>query len=247
MKVTIVKEVTMRRIGVVLISLASVGLAFGQQPAYWSLGGYGNVLYPGTGHAPGVAPPANYKGGYYPTAYAGHTGSYAGTRSGRQGHVRTVVVPYPLYVGGGYYGGYAPDQYATPPPQDDPTQYVNPNGPPSVIINPGYVPDHANPVVREYGPDMQAPPDQSGMTLYQSPSNPYANVQQKDPQPTIYLLAFKDHNIIPALGYWMEGSTLHYVSVEHSMNQASLDLIDRDLSQRLNDERGVEFKLPKTD
>jgi hypothetical protein len=43
----------------------------------------------------------------------------------------------------------------------------------------------------------------------------------------------------------MEGNTLHYVSVEHSMNQVSLDLIDRDLSQRLNDERGVEFKLPK--
>jgi len=42
----------------------------------------------------------------------------------------------------------------------------------------------------------------------------------------------------------MEGSTLHYVSVEHSLNQASLDLIDRDLSYRLNDERGVEFKLP---
>src|SRR5271165_1435539 len=245
MKVTIVKEVTMRRIGVVLISLAAVGLAFGQQhPAYWSLGGYGSVLYPGTGHATGVAPPANYGNtGYYTTGYAGHNGSYgypsAAPRYSHPNHARSVIVPYPVFVGGGYYGGYAPDQYATPPPQDYPTQYINPNGPPSVIINQGYVPEHANPVVREYGPDLQPPPDQSGIKLYQSPSNPYAN-QQKDPQPTIYLLAFKDHNIIPALGYWMEGSTLHYVSVEHSMNQASLDLIDRDLSQRLNDERGVE-------
>ncbi len=231
----------MRRIGVVLISLASAGFAFAQHPAYWSVGGYGNVVYPGTGHAPGVAPPANYSTGYYPAGY--RAGSYGGIRYGRpQGHVRTVIVPYPAYVGGGYYGGYAPDQYATPPPQDDPTQYVDPNGPPSVVINPGYTPDRANPVVREYGPDIQAPPDQSGMKLYQSPTHPYV-----DPQPTIYLLAFKDHNIVPALGYWMEGSTLHYVSVEHSMNQASLDLIDRDLSQRLNDERGVEFKLPKTD
>jgi hypothetical protein len=42
----------------------------------------------------------------------------------------------------------------------------------------------------------------------------------------------------------MEGGNLHYVSAEHTLNQASMDLIDRTLSQRLNDERGVEFKLP---
>jgi hypothetical protein len=66
-----------------------------------------------------------------------------------------------------------------------------------------------------------------------------------DDQPTLYLIAFKDHSIVQSLGYWMEGSTLHYVSAEHSLNQVSSDLIDRDLSQRLNDERGVEFKLPQ--
>ena len=63
-------------------------------------------------------------------------------------------------------------------------------------------------------------------------------------QPTLYLIAFKDHTIVQALGYWMENGALHYVSVEHTLNQASLDLIDRELSQRLNDERSVEFKLP---
>jgi hypothetical protein len=42
----------------------------------------------------------------------------------------------------------------------------------------------------------------------------------------------------------MEGGALHYVSVERTLNQVSMDLIDRDLSQRLNDERGVPFKLP---
>lgn len=127
-------------------------------------------------------------------------------------------------------------------------------GTPSVVINQNFVPDRARPVVREYG-DEQPPPESSGMRLYETPpTHPYADQGQQaqvrrqpapDVQPTIYLLAFKDHNIIPALGYWMEGNTLHYVSVEHSLNQASLDLIDRDLSQRLNDERGVEFKLPK--
>ena len=33
-------------------------------------------------------------------------------------------------------------------------------------------------------------------------------------QPTIYLIALRDHTIVQALGYWMEGSTLHYVSAE---------------------------------
>jgi hypothetical protein len=92
------------------------------------------------------------------------------------------------------------------------------------------------------------------MRLYQNSSHPYADAPANtvsrqqlsaNDQPTIYLIAFKDHSIVQALGYWMEGATLHYVSVEHSLNQASIDLIDRDLSQRLNDERGLEFRLPK--
>jgi hypothetical protein len=38
---------------------------------------------------------------------------------------------------------------------------------------------------------------------------------------------------------------LHYVSVEYGLNQASLVRIDRNLSQRLNSERGIEFSLTK--
>ncbi len=167
-----------------------------------------------------------------------------------------MIVPYPVIIGGygGYYGapapyynGYGPDPYAGAPPD---AGQIDPNAPPSVLVNPNYIPDRAYPAVRDYGPDSGAPPD-STMKLYQTPpTHPYADQQAargagRDDQPTIYLLAFKDHNIVPALGYWMEGGTLHYVSVEHTMNQASLDLIDRDLTQRLNDERGVEFKLPK--
>jgi len=65
-----------------------------------------------------------------------------------------------------------------------------------------------------------------------------------DDRPTIYLIAFKDHRIVQALGYWTDAATLHYISAEYGLNQASLVLIDRDLSQRLNDERGVAFKVP---
>jgi len=54
----------------------------------------------------------------------------------------------------------------------------------------------------------------------------------------------KDHSIMQALGYWLETGTLHYVSAEYTLNQVSIGLVDRELSQRLNDERGIPFKLP---
>lgn len=244
----------MRLIGVGILLISSAVL-FGQRgPTYGSLGGYGNVLYPGTGHAPNSA--VNTFPAQLGATVAGRPYGYgypvnAPRYNHPAGHSRSAIVPYPVFVGGGYYGGYAPDAYAAPPPQEDQT-YWNPNVAPSVVINQTFVPDRAYPSVREYPGDTQAPPDSSSLRMYQSPpSNPYAEAQQQarrpatEAQATIYLLAFKDHNIVPALGYWMEGNTLHYVSVDHSMNQVSLDLIDRDLSQRLNDERSVEFKLPK--
>jgi hypothetical protein len=117
---------------------------------------------------------------------------------------------------------------------------------PPVVINQNFVPPQANPMVREYGPGGTSD-DQSSLKMYQAPT-PGQSVPAAQPgnpdQATIYLLAFKDHSIVQALGYWMEGSTLHYVTMDHDLNQASLDLIDRDLSQRLNSERGVEFRLP---
>jgi len=245
-------------VGVVLLIPSALVLAQ-RGPTYGSLGGFGNVLYPGTGHAPNSAvntyPGQVYTTGPHTYTTAGRTYGYPVNppRYSHPGnHGRGVIVPYPVFIGGGYYGGYAPDAYAVPPaappvPQEEPMYY--PNQAPSVVINQTFVPDRANPVVREY-PDAGSQ-ESSGLRTYPSPqTNPYADMPQArapqaEPQATIYLLAFKDHNIVPALGYWMEGSTLHYVSVEHDMNQVSLDLIDRDLSQRLNDERGVEFKLPK--
>lgn len=252
----------MRLIGVGILFLAFSAAVLAQRgPAYGSLGGFGNVLYPGTGHAPNSA--VNTFPSRLGATVAGRPFGAplnAPRFAHPQGHGRSVIVPYPVFVGGGYYGGYAPDYAAPPPPQDE-SMYWNPNTAPSVVINQTFVPDRAAPIVREYSGDTEQSSANNPMKLYPSPqTNPYAESQQQqqqqqaqvrrpapaqEPQATIYLLAFRDHNIVPALGYWMEGNTLHYVSVEHSLNQVSIDLIDRDLSQRLNDERGVEFKLPK--
>lgn len=239
-------------------ALLFVSVAFGQNHSngVWSLGGFGSILYPATGHAPTATAPIGQ------FASAGFSRGFANPgRTSHPQHGAAVIVPYPVYYGGyygtGYYGdpsaagyqnGYAPG-YG---PSDDGSQ----SGPglPSVVINQNFVPPQANPQVRDYSGDQsqqQQPQDQSGLKLYQAPpSHPYADAAAAQraaasDQPTIYLIALRDHTIVQALGYWMEGSTLHYVSAEHTLNQLSIDLVDRDLSQRLNDERGLDFRLPQ--
>ena len=61
---------------------------------------------------------------------------------------------------------------------------------------------------------------------------------------TRYLLAFKDHNIYSAVAYWADGDTLHYFTTGNIHNQASMSLIDRPLTERLNRELGIDFTLP---
>ena len=240
-------------VGVVLF-LSLLATAFGQgRGPYWSLGGYGNVLFPGTGHAP-ATPPGGVTGPNFSGRFGGGGGRPVLANpfpAGHPQHQRAVIVPYPVFYGGGY--GYDPNAAYAPGYADQAPPIINSGAAPSVVINQNFIPPQANPQVREYNPNDTAPDQQSGLRLYQNSSHPYADVAENpaqrrqpigDDQPTIYLIAFKDHSIVQALGYWMEGATLHYVSVEHSLNQASIDLIDRDLSQRLNDERGLEFKLP---
>jgi len=46
------------------------------------------------------------------------------------------------------------------------------------------------------------------------------------------------------VAYWVDGDTLHYFTSGNTHNQVSLSLIDRDLTQRLNKESGLEVNLP---
>jgi hypothetical protein len=238
-------------VGAVLF-LSLLATAFGQgRGPYSSLGGYGNVLYPGTGHAPST-PPGGINGPNFSGRFMGPSGRVFANPfvANHPQHNRTAIVPYPVFYGGGYGYGYDPNAAYAPGYADQAPPIINSGAVPSVVINQNFIPPQANPQVREYNPN-DAQDQQSGMRLYQNSSHPYAdagdNTARRQPvgdEPTIYLIAFKDHSIVQALGYWMEGATLHYVSAEHSLNQASMDLIDRDLSQRLNDERGIEFRLP---
>jgi hypothetical protein len=203
---------------------------------YGSLGGFGNVVYPGTGHAPntpvGITDPN--------LAFRRLPGG-----NGVAPHGRRPVAPYayptfyPVF-GGGYYGGYYGDPgYGY---QENPggVTIINPPQPaPQVIINQNFVPERANPVMREYTPDAGS----DTVHVYEAPGR--APVESEPDQTPYYLLAFKDGSVYTAFAYWVEGDTLHYVTSMRVHNQASLSLVDRALTERLNRDRNMPVKLPK--
>jgi len=233
---------------VALIGIAGIARAQGRSGSY-SLGGFGSVIHPGLGHTP-TTPPGGINGPYfYSNGFAGRPVGAAPRAAAHPQHGRTVVVPYPVYYGYSYPNGYASGYYDSSVyagDAGDPGNVVNSSGVPSVVINQNFVPQTANPQVREYNWNDNSNGDSSGFRMYQAPVGSQPAARQPSDQPTLYLIAFKDHSIVQALGYWMEGSTLHYVSAEHTLNQASLDMIDHDMSMRLNSERGVEFRIPQT-
>ena len=133
---------------------------------------------------------------------------------------------YPYYAYPDDYSSYQPpypDQY---PPQYDV---------PPVIINQDFQPDHVNPLVREY----PVPPPQPSGNLNEPGQNAAA-----DREP-LYLLATNDGVIRAVLAYWAEKDTVQYVTMDHERKSLPLASIDRQLSARLNRERGISFGLPR--
>jgi hypothetical protein len=137
--------------------------------------------------------------------------------------------PYPY---GAPYPAY-PYPYADASP--DAAGYAEYNPAPNVtIINPPVQAPAASPaVIRQY--------DEYGQEVPQTPAiAPAANAQAP-----IYLIAFNGTSVIyAAVAYWVDGSTLHYVTLDRKERQAPLSTINRALSFQLNRERRVPFQLP---
>lgn len=208
--------------------------------------GFGSVLFPGTGAPPPIIPTA------FPTTFVERFGSttlgggYTGRRRrgfyGGGGYGGYPIV-WPVVVGGDYgYGAYD-GGYAQQPPNITivmpPQQTV-----PAVTIN-QYAPDQARPELREYAPQggqasTQQPGD-SSVRIYSAESSP--RPAAADDQ-ILFFVALKDSSVYTAVAYWVEDGMLHYVTPQGRHNQVSLDLVDRDVSSRLNAGRKVEFHLP---
>jgi hypothetical protein len=224
-----------------LILIAIAGCAFGQQrlnPA-----GQGNILHPGI---PMSGPPRARVRTNSVVPYGG-----------------AVYIPYvpfdPFYSGYGsgygYGAGYCYDPscgqgYGPNSGYDPSGGYGAPGGQtPTVIINQNFQPDSVHPMVHDYTntplPPTGAVPPAPGQT------GPPPAVQAlgqppplRDDQPTIFLIAMKDHTIYPVIAYWVDKDTLNYVTVDTTVKRVPLAQVDRDLSMQLNDQRNVEFKLP---
>ena len=199
--------------------------AFAQQPHSNGATIFGNMTNP----APpprGVAVPPNGRPHNAPPPVHSHW------RNGSS----AVIVPFPIY-----YGDYAPG-YSTAPSEPVYSGYPDnySSQAPIVIINQSFRPDVVNPSIRDYS-DVPLP--QSTIKRFDGPG-PSAETTLRDDEPTIFLIAMKDHTIFPAIAYWADGETLNWVTREAKQNRVSLDLVDREFSRQLNEERHVEFKLP---
>jgi hypothetical protein len=188
----------------------------------------GSVLFPGGGGAQIGIPSAITNMNFPGHPGAGRPAAHGNARAG------SYVYAYPVYVGGGYYDNSYAGQPAAPSPGQEQ---------PNVVVV--YPPQQAPVIINQFG---------SGDGPYATrvqPQNIYP-MQQTRPQAeeppaeaTHYLIAFKDHSIYSAVAYWVDGDTLHYFTTGSTHNQASVSLIDRELTNRLNRESGAEIKLPK--
>jgi hypothetical protein len=218
---------------------------------------FGSVVFPG-----GVATPPVRTGGPsfdFTPGFSGFNGSFfpangvVNSRNGRgpavigrrgggggRNNATPYVFAYPVFVGGGYDDSYAMPQpelpmQPPPPPQQQPNV--------TVVFPPQQQQQRANPVMIQPGQDNDYTTQRQPGTIYEAPRDS-ANDPGSGTDTAHYLVAFKDHTIYSAIAYWVDGETLHYFTTGNTHNQASISLIDRELTNRLNRELGLDFKLP---
>jgi hypothetical protein len=196
--------------------------------------GFGSVLFPGGRPSPFSDPHSSFaqRLSSTVTGQPGYTG--APTRFGRRGGFGFGgVVPIGVPVGFGFgnaFGAYPPEP---------PVTIIQQPPPPPVIINQTFV---TNP--REPEPPIDA------VSIYRAPSR-YSERENPEPAasavttPKIYLLAFKNGSVYSAVGYWVDGETLHYITPSNEHNQVSLALVDRATTDAINRDRNVKVALPQ--
>jgi hypothetical protein len=191
--------------------------------------GFGNVVFPAG--KPTLGTPFTLTNNSFATqlgnAVAGRPFNGSFRRNFNNGAIVYVPYAYPVFAGGyGYgYGDVPPQQQ-----QPNVTVIYPPAQPTPVIINQGQ-------------PGGPADVPRSQMQEYMPPQGP-AGADQQTTEAPYYLLAFKDHSIYSAVGYWVDGDTLHYITAGNIHNQVSLSLVDRELTEQLNKGRGMQVRLP---
>lgn len=206
---------------------------------------YGNILNPG---GIGLSHPArlgNTIRGVPPyPVQPGHPG-----HGGRQ---RTIVVPYgvPVWTGG-FYNGYAGyGGYGMPQAQPNVTVVMPQQQTPSVIINQYGSDGHKSTTTAEVSErgelkvyESNPAPAEAPKAAAAAPPTP-AGTYARDDKPNIYMIALKDETVRQAIGYWVEGSLLKYVTPQARISSVPLEMVDRNASSRLNAQNRLELELP---
>lgn len=206
----------------------------------------GNILYPGGG---GTMLHPTRLGGTISGAIP-YTG--VGPVQGGHGRPRTIVVPYAVPVWSGGYYGYS--GYGMPQAQPNITVVMPQQQTPSVIINQYSGTDAPRTVttaeniergelkVYEATPRRSEKPAESAAEPATAPAAARSYV--RDDKPNIYMIALKDDTVRQAIGYWVEGALLKYVTPQATITSVSLEMIDREASVRLNAQHKLELDLP---
>jgi hypothetical protein len=61
----------------------------------------------------------------------------------------------------------------------------------------------------------------------------------------VFPIVFKDHTVESATAYWTDGLMLHYMTQQGAHVQVRLDLVDRNLTIRVNRMQNPDFNLPE--
>jgi hypothetical protein len=183
---------------------------------------------------------AGYSGGGY--RGGGYRGGYRGI-GGFRGVGFRGYYGYPYYYAG-YYGGFCDPYYGD-------CGYGWDNGYDTGDYGYGYAGSGGFPAYTAPNPPVVVISNQSTPweSVAQPPPAPAVwnagpTAQAKKYEDTLFLLAMKDGTIRAVLAYWLEGATVHYVTMDHEQKQTPLSSLDHGLSERLNRERNVTFRLP---
>jgi hypothetical protein len=147
---------------------------------------------------------------------------------------------YSVYVPN-YFDSYVDPSWApmvVPPPLPPQAFAQQPPPAPPVIINQYFVQGGPGVPVNVAGGNAPYPPEPLPAADMPAPGDPIGPVEN------YYLIAYKNRSVYSALAYWIEGNTLHYVTTQNTHNQASLDLIDIELTKNINRTRNVPFTIP---
>jgi hypothetical protein len=214
----------------------SRGGSVGHSSGGFSRGGFsGGGAYRGGGFSSGLR--GGYGGGYNRGFYGGRgfNGGFRGFRGYYGGwYPGFYRYGFGLGLGYGYYSDWYPYSYGY---SGYPADYGYSNYYGSTALS-------YPPVTQVYN---QQPPPREQQSYDQAPlerSEARRPNDSDDYKPTLYLIALKDHNVRLALTYWVERGSLHYITMEREMREVPLASIDRDLSERLNRERNMTFRIP---